>query len=133
MSKHPSWTASFESRALAPGTPPLTSYLLRLMTIKKSNLCFSADVTTTSELLTIAEEVGDSICLLKTHADIISDFSDRTVRGLREIAKRKGFLVFEDRKFGDIGSMLVQVAACRRKLTGVQARCRSNTPAVRCP
>ncbi|KAF1811836.1 Orotidine 5'-phosphate decarboxylase [Eremomyces bilateralis CBS 781.70] len=104
MSHHPSWTASFESRALAPATPPLTSYLLRLMTIKKSNLCFSADVTTTSELLAVAEEVGQSICLLKTHADIISDFGDRTVRGLRDIAKRKGFLVFEDRKLGDIGS-----------------------------
>lgn len=53
----------------------------------------------------MAEEVGDSICILKTHADIIDDWGDRTVRGLREIAKRKRFLIFEDRKFGDIGSM----------------------------
>ncbi|KIW04897.1 orotidine 5'-phosphate decarboxylase [Verruconis gallopava] len=101
---HPTWSTSFRDRASLPGTSPLAAYLLHLITIKKSNLCVSADVSTTSELLALAEEVGDSICLLKTHADIINDFSDRTVRGLRDIAKRKRFLVFEDRKLGDIGS-----------------------------
>jgi hypothetical protein len=102
--RHPTWSTSFRDRAFLTGTSPLATYLLHLISIKKSNLCLSADVSTTSELLTLAEEVGDSICLLKTHADIINDFSDRTVRGLRDIAKRKRFLVFEDRKFGDIGS-----------------------------
>lgn len=66
-------------------------------------------MSTTSELLAIAEEVGDSICLLKTHADIVNDFGDKTVQRLREIAQRKRFLIFEDRKFGDIGS---QYAHC---------------------
>jgi uridine monophosphate synthetase len=103
-SRHPTWSTSFKDRASLPGTSPLAAYLLHLIAIKKSNLCLSADVSTTAELLAVAEEVGDSICLLKTHADIINDFSDRTVRDLREIAKRKRFLVFEDRKFGDIGS-----------------------------
>ncbi|KAF1986780.1 orotidine-5'-phosphate decarboxylase [Aulographum hederae CBS 113979] len=101
---HPTWSMTYQDRALLPETSPLTAYLLRLISIKRSNLCLSADVTSTAELLELAEDVGDSICLLKTHADIISDFSDRTVRGLREIARRKRFLVFEDRKFGDIGS-----------------------------
>ncbi|KAL8956330.1 MAG: hypothetical protein Q9193_006130, partial [Seirophora villosa] len=78
-------------------------YLLSLVSIKQSNLCVSADVHTTSALLRLAEEVGDSICVLKTHVDIIDDFSDRTIKGLQEIAKRKYFLIFEDRKFGDIG------------------------------
>lgn len=104
MTSHPTLSISYKDRASLPNTSLLASYLLRLINLKHSNLCLSADVTSTSELLTLAEEVGDSICLLKTHADIISDFSDRTVRGLREVAKRKKFLVFEDRKFGDIGS-----------------------------
>ncbi len=82
----------------------MTIYLLHLMAQKRTNLCLSADVTTTRELLKLAEEVGDAICLLKTHVDIISDFGDRTVKGLKDIARRKRFLVFEDRKFGDIGS-----------------------------
>lgn len=101
--RHPTWTQSYIERALLPDTSPLTAYLLRLIAIKRTNLCLSADVTTTQALLSLAEEVGDSICLLKTHADIISDFNDRTVKQLRDIAKRKKFLVFEDRKFGDIG------------------------------
>lgn len=42
--------------------------------------------------------------MLKTHADIISDFGEKTIRGLNEISRRKKFIVFEDRKFGDIGS-----------------------------
>lgn len=62
-------------------------------------------MTTTKELLRIAEDVGDHICVLKTHADIISDFGEKTIRGLNEISRRKKFIVFEDRKFGDIGSM----------------------------
>ncbi|KAF2092435.1 Orotidine 5'-phosphate decarboxylase [Rhizodiscina lignyota] len=101
---HPTWALPYKDRASLPSTPPLAAYLLRLIHLKRSNLCLSADVTTTSELLSLAEEVGDSICLLKTHADIINDFSDRTVRELRGIARRKRFLIFEDRKFGDIGS-----------------------------
>ncbi|KAK7517530.1 Orotidine 5'-phosphate decarboxylase domain-containing protein [Phyllosticta citriasiana] len=101
--RHPTWTQSYIERAMLPHTSPLTAYLLRLIAIKRTNLCLSADVATTAQLLDLAEEVGDSICLLKTHADTLSDFSDRTVRGLREIAKRKKFLVFEDRKFADIG------------------------------
>ncbi|KAL9078173.1 MAG: hypothetical protein Q9157_002896 [Trypethelium eluteriae] len=103
-SKHPTRNQPYENRSNLNDTNPLTAYLFRLMVIKRSNLCVSADVTTTNQLLELAEEVGDSIVLLKTHADIISDFAERTIRGLRDIAARKHFIVFEDRKFGDIGS-----------------------------
>jgi uridine monophosphate synthetase len=95
---------SYAERAEHSKLPPLAGYLLHLMSIKKSNLCFSADVSSTAELLHLAEEVGDSICILKTHADIVDDFSDRTIQRLTEIAGRRHFLIFEDRKFGDIGS-----------------------------
>ncbi|MCJ1308525.1 orotidine 5'-phosphate decarboxylase [Agyrium rufum] len=95
-------------RAALPGGNPLGSYLLHLMAVKKTNLCVSADVNSTSHLLRLAEEVGDSICILKTHADIVDDFGERTIKGLREISRRKKFLIFEDRKFGDIGSTVQQ-------------------------
>jgi len=42
--------------------------------------------------------------VLKTHADIIDDFSQTTIKRLKEVSRRKNFLLFEDRKFGDIGS-----------------------------
>ena len=96
---------SYAERSEDPNLTPLATYLLRLIHLKRTNLCVSADVTTTNELLALAEDVGDHICILKTHADIISDFNDKTIRGLNELSRRKKFLVFEDRKFGDIGSM----------------------------
>ena len=95
---------SFASRAERSDEHPLKAYLYHLIAVKKTNLCVSADVNSTSALLKLAEDVGDHICVLKTHADVIDDFCDRTIRGLVEIATRKHFLIFEDRKFGDIGS-----------------------------
>ena len=95
---------SYAARAEQASGNPLKSYLLRLIAAKKTNLCVSADVNSTSALLRLAEDVGDSICLFKTHADIVDDFGEKTIKGLREISLRKKFLIFEDRKFGDIGS-----------------------------
>jgi uridine monophosphate synthetase len=103
---HATRSTSFADRASLPGTSPLGMFLFSLMARKKSNLCLSADVQTSSELLELAEECGDSICMLKTHADIVYDFNKDTIKALTEIATRKHFVIFEDRKFGDIGSKL---------------------------
>jgi Orotidine 5'-phosphate decarboxylase / HUMPS family len=101
---NPTLRHSYESRARDPKLHPLARHLLRLMAVKRTNLCLSADVDKAAELLGLAESVGESICVLKTHADIVVDWSQETSRRLKEIAKKKGFLIFEDRKFGDIGS-----------------------------
>ncbi|EOA85298.1 uncharacterized protein SETTUDRAFT_163968 [Exserohilum turcica Et28A] len=103
MPSHASLTTTYRARAALPSVGPLASYLLSLIAAKHSNLCLSADVETSAELIQLAEDVGDSICLLKTHCDIVTDWSDRTAQALREIAVRKSFLIFEDRKFADIG------------------------------
>ncbi|KAF1819963.1 Orotidine 5'-phosphate decarboxylase [Dissoconium aciculare CBS 342.82] len=105
---HATLGQSYCERSYHPDISPLAAYLLRLMHFKQTNLCVSADVTTSAELLRVAEEVGDHICILKTHADIVRDFGDRTIRGLNEVARRRKFLVFEDRKFGDIGNTVQQ-------------------------
>lgn len=102
--RHPTLYQTYSDRSEDPNIPPLATYLLRLAHLKRTNLCVSADVKTTTKLLQLAEDVGEHICMLKTHADIISDFTDRTIRGLLEISRRKQFVIFEDRKFGDIGS-----------------------------
>lgn len=125
---------TYGERSEDPNLTPLATYLLRLMHLKQTNLCVSADVTTTNELLSLAEEVGDSICILKTHADIISDFNEKTIRGLNELSRRKKFIVFEDRKFGDIGSKytsrMIDTLANHALLTTAipQTPCSSNTP-----
>lgn len=84
---------------------PVAQRLFRLMETKKSNLCASVDVNTTSEFLTLIDKLGPSICLVKTHIDIINDFSyEGTIVPLLELAKKHQFLIFEDRKFADIGN-----------------------------
>lgn len=115
--RHPTLYQTYGERSEQPNLTPLATYLLRLMHVKRTNLCVSADVTTSSELLQLAEDVGDQICVLKTHADIIKDFNDRTARRLVDIARRKHFVIFEDRKFGDIGSKRIQLVTVDHKLT----------------
>ncbi len=79
--------------------------LLETALAKESNLIASADVTTTQELLELADKVGPHIIALKTHIDIISDFDyQNTIIPLKEIASRHKFLLMEDRKFADIGN-----------------------------
>lgn len=49
-------------------------------------------------------ELGPHLVVLKTHIDILSDFSDKTIQGLQILAEKHDFLIFEDRKFIDIGN-----------------------------
>ncbi|XP_068103232.1 uridine 5'-monophosphate synthase [Hyperolius riggenbachi] len=99
----PAPALSYSSRASLPGTHPLAGRLLRIMEKKRSNLCVSADVTDSAELLQLAAELGPSICMLKTHVDILADFTPNVASQLRTLANQHDFLIFEDRKFADIG------------------------------
>jgi len=82
----------------------LTKRLFGIAESKKTNITLSADLTTTKELLEIANALGPYIAVLKTHIDIVADFSQATIDGLKELSEKHDFLIFEDRKFVDIGN-----------------------------
>lgn len=83
---------------------PIAKDLLTIISTKKTNLCLAADATKSIEILNAAEAAGPYICVLKTHVDIIDDFSDDFVRSLSALAEKHKFIILEDRKFADIGN-----------------------------
>ncbi|KAL6100570.1 umps [Pungitius sinensis] len=95
---------SYADRAKLPNVHPLASRLLAAMEEKRSNLCLSADVTSGEELLRLADSLGPAICVLKTHVDILEDYTAAFGQKLQALAEKHNFLVFEDRKFADIGN-----------------------------
>jgi len=100
---HTSQRLPYEVRA-AYCKNELAKKLLLLMTTKKSNLAFSADLTSGQDLLELANHIGPEICILKTHIDIIHDFNQDFIVKLQALAEKHHFLIFEDRKFADIGN-----------------------------
>lgn len=97
-------TLSFNERLLSNSIHPVAKKLLNIITAKETNLCVAVDVSSVEKLLDITEQIGPYVCAVKTHIDAIDDFAyDRVIPQLQDLAKKHNFLLFEDRKFGDIG------------------------------
>lgn len=94
---------NFQQRA-ALCDNPAAKQLFTLMHKKKTNLALSADLKTSAQLLTCIEQCAEHICLLKTHIDILDDFEPLLIQKLQALAQRYEFMIFEDRKFADIGA-----------------------------
>lgn len=83
---------------------PIAKRLLEIIEEKKTNLSVAADLTDWHELIGLIEAIGSEICLLKTHIDIIAGLPPDFAETLEELKQRHNFLIFEDRKFADIGN-----------------------------
>ncbi|XP_013143329.1 PREDICTED: uridine 5'-monophosphate synthase isoform X1 [Papilio polytes] len=93
----------YEKRADATKNP-IAKQLFNIMATKKTNLCISVDLTSSIQILNLLEKVGEHVCLVKTHVDIIEDFNSDFVEKLKQLATKFNFLLLEDRKFADIGN-----------------------------
>jgi len=71
---------------------------------KKTNICVSMDYIHSGDIINSIKILKDNIVMVKLHCDIIEDFSDNFIRELVEICEKHKIFIFEDRKFGDIGS-----------------------------
>lgn len=87
---------------------PVAKRLLEIMDKKKTNLCAAINVNHSEELIKFTELVGPHICILKTHIDTVSNFSENLVIQLRNLSHTYDFLIMEDRKFADTGNTVVQ-------------------------
>lgn len=97
---------SYEGK-LSKAKNPALKRLYQTIIEKQSNLSVAVDVTSTEELLKIVEQVGPHICCLKTHVDVLDLWNDQIAASLVELSKKHNFVIFEDRKFADIGNTVV--------------------------
>ncbi|KAJ7047247.1 Orotidine 5'-phosphate decarboxylase [Mycena alexandri] len=83
---------------------PAAKLLLETIERKQSNLAVSVDVASPKDFLAIIDVVGPFVCLVKTHIDIIEDFAASLITDLQALSEKHDFVIFEDRKFADIGN-----------------------------
>ena len=91
-----------------------------------SNVCVAIDKYTTAEVRAIIEAIGTHVCIVKLHADIINDFDEAFIAYLLHAKRTYGFMLWEDRKFADIGHTV------RRQLHGGVHRISSWADIVSC-
>jgi orotidine 5'-phosphate decarboxylase subfamily 1 len=82
---------------------PVARRLQQIIARKKTPLALSLDLCDKHAFLALADALGPYICVLKTHVDIIDDFDFSFITALKTLAQKHDFLLFEDRKFADIG------------------------------
>ena len=72
---------------------------------KESLVCLAADRKTMAGLFELIDQVGPYITALKTHVDLIEDWDNDAWSKFCLEANRADLLIFEDRKFADIGKI----------------------------
>ena len=66
---------------------------------KQSLVCLAADRNTMAGLFELIESVGPYIAALKTHVDLVDDWTEQAWVRFCKAAEDADLLIFEDRKF----------------------------------
>ena len=82
---------------------PLSRRYMEVVCRKQSLVVLAADLNTMSGLNDLIDQVGSNIAALKTHVDLIDDWTAEGWAAFCRKAAAHDLLIFEDRKFADIG------------------------------
>ena len=83
----------------------LSRRYMETVVAKQSLVILAADRYTMAGLSELLEEVSDHVVALKTHVDLVEDWSASTWAEFVGRAAAANMLIFEDRKHGDIGKI----------------------------
>ena len=86
-------------------TSEMSRRYMETATRKQSLVCLAADRNTMSGLFELIDLAGPYLAALKTHVDLINDWSEDSWKVFCQKAKDADLLIFEDRKFADIGKI----------------------------
>jgi len=84
---------------------PMAKRYMEVACRKQSLVCLAADRSTMAGLNQLIDEVGQHIAALKTHVDLIDDWTAESWAAFCTKAQTSDLLIFEDRKFADIGKI----------------------------
>jgi|UniRef100_A0A6C0BYK4 uridine monophosphate synthetase len=71
-------------------------------------IIWAADTGTMKALFTGLDKYGSKIAVLKIHIDTYCDYSHENIVKLQSYKEKYGFMIWEDRKFADIGDIMKQ-------------------------
>ena len=86
-------------------TSEIAKKYMQVAARKKSLVCLAADRNTMAGLFELIESVGPHIAALKTHVDLVDDWTAESWASFCSAANDADLLIFEDRKFADIGKV----------------------------
>ena len=70
----------------------------------KGKICLAADISNWEKLFNLLEQVHPYISMVKMHIDMMEEFDIKYINRLKEMSLKHEFMIWEDRKFNDIGN-----------------------------
>jgi uridine monophosphate synthetase len=102
---------TFRDRSIVQN--PISKKLFEIMSSKEDNFMCGSRFNISNRFTKSGRTSWSPHMFMKTHIDIIEDFHPNVINHLKEIANHHNFLLFEDKKFGDIGKTVqLQYSKC---------------------